>query len=81
MEQGSTTYVQSVVENMQKAYNKAIDAGNSSPEIKALDKTLQAFEEYSDKIDFRKVQQGFQTGSSLKPTFDVTDFTIGKIKL
>ena len=81
VEQGSTKYVQSVVENMQKAYNKAVEAGNASPEIKALGKTLKAFSKYSDKIEFRKVQQGFQTGSSLKPTFDVTDYTIGKIKL
>ncbi|MBB1310744.1 hypothetical protein H5162_15035 [Pseudoalteromonas sp. SR41-8] len=81
VEQGSTSYVQSVVENMQREYNKAIGAGNNSAEIKALGNTLEAFKNYSGKIEFRKVQQGFQTGSSLKPTFDVTNYTIGSIKL
>ncbi|WP_210798497.1 hypothetical protein, partial [Pseudoalteromonas ostreae] len=81
IEQGSTSYVQSVVKNMQREYNKAIGAGNNSAEIKALGNTLQTFEKYSDKIEFRKVQQKFQTGSTLKPTFDVTNYTIGKIQL
>ena len=81
VEQGSTSYVQSVVENMQREYNKAIGTGNNSAEIKALGNTLEAFKNYSGKIEFRKVQQGFQTGSSLKPTFDVTNYTIGSIKL
>ena len=81
VEQGSTSYVQSVVENIQREYNKAVDAGNSSAEIRALGDTLQAFKDYSDNIKFRKVQQKFQTGSSLKTTFGVTNYTIGKIQL
>lgn len=81
VEQGSTSYVQSVFENMQREYQKAVDAGNNSAEIKALGNTLEAFKNYSGKIEFRKVQQKFQTGSSLKPTFDVTNYTIGNIRL
>ncbi|MEL0631323.1 hypothetical protein V6237_00975 [Pseudoalteromonas carrageenovora] len=79
--QQGTFYVQSVFENMQREYNKAVDAGNSSAEIKALGNTSEAFRNYSGNIEFRKVQQKFQTGSSLKPTFDVTNYTIGKITL
>lgn len=81
VEQGSTPYVQSVFDNMKREYQKAIGAGNNSAEIKALGNTLQTFEKYSDKIEFRKVQQKFQTGSSLKPTFDVTNYAIGNIRL
>ena len=79
--QQGTFYVQSVFENMQHEYDKAVDAGNISAEIRALGDTLQAFKDYSGNIEFRKVHQKFQTGSSLKPTFDVTNYTIGKITL
>lgn len=81
VQQGSTSYVQSVFDNMKREYQKAVDAGNSSAEIQALGNTLEVFKNYSGNIEFRKVQQKFQTGSSLKPTFDVTNYTIGKITL
>lgn len=81
VQQSSTSYVQSVFNNMRNEYQKAVASGNNSTEIQALGNTLEAFKVYSGNIEFRKVQQKFQTGSSLKPTFDVTNYNIGKITL
>ncbi|KZN60847.1 DUF637 domain-containing protein [Pseudoalteromonas luteoviolacea] len=81
VEQGSTDYVQSIVNNMKQKLDLAKINGNNSPEIHALEHTLEQFKQYKGDIEFRKVTQAFDNDRQLKSNYKVTNYKIGEIKL
>ncbi|WP_125717206.1 DUF637 domain-containing protein [Pseudoalteromonas rubra] len=81
VEQGSTEYVQSIVNNMDQKLRLAQLNGNNSQEIQALEYTLDQFKKYSKNIEFSKVRQGFTNDRQLKSNYEVTHYEIGEIKL